>query len=72
MYKIVLGFFLVVCFGHTAIAQQVLPMKSGVSYTTIGSSTYGSDGSSSTTIGSTTYGSDGTSCTKIGSSTYCN
>ena len=44
----------------------------GTSYTTIGNSTFGSDGSSSTTIGNSTFGSDGTSCTRIGITTFCN
>ncbi|HHK6005423.1 TPA: hypothetical protein ACQWGN_001451 [Neisseria subflava] len=43
----------------------------GSSYTRIGNTTYGNDGSSYTTIGNTTYGSDGSSCTQIGSQIYC-
>jgi len=46
------------------------PGYSGVSYTTIGNSTFGSDGTSYTTIGNSTFGSDGTSYTTIGNSTF--
>ena len=86
MYKIILGFALVLSFGHTALSQN-FPMKPGVTYNTIGNTTIGSDGtsynrignttigsdgSSSTTIGNMTIGSGGTTCTRIGTSTICN
>jgi len=87
IYKTTVTFALVLCFGHPVVAQTIFPMKPGVtynsignstygsdgtSYNSIGNSTYGSDGSTSTTIGNTTFGSGGTSCTTIGSTTFCN
>ncbi|WP_428052810.1 hypothetical protein, partial [Candidatus Avelusimicrobium stercoris] len=42
----------------------------GSTYTRIGNTTYNSDGISYTQIGNTTYGSDGTSYTRIGNTTY--
>lgn len=41
-----------------------------VSYSTIGNTIYGSDGSTASTIGNTTYRSDGTTSTLIGNTTY--
>ena len=52
-------------FSHTSLAQTV-PMKPGVTYNTIGNTTFGSDGTSYNTIGNTTFGSDGTSYNSIG------
>ena len=71
MNKMTLGFFLIFSCSFVVIAEN-FPMKPGVTYSTIGNTTFGSDGSSSTTIGNTTFGSDGTSCTRIGNSTFCN
>jgi len=72
MGKVILGIGFIMLFSNIAFAQTVIPAKSGVTYSTIGNITTGSDGSSSTTIGNITTRSDGSSCTTIGSIVACN
>ena len=47
------------------------PGNAGGSCTTLGKTTYCSDGSSSTQLGNTRYNSDGSSSTRLGNTTYC-
>ncbi len=55
---------------YTEIGNTVFG-SDGSSYTKIGGTVFGNDGTSYTNIGGTTFGSDGSSCTEIGSTTFC-
>lgn len=53
-------------YGYRQPARPAPP----TSYSTIGNTTYGSNGSTATTIGNTTYRSNGVTSTSIGNTTY--
>ena len=50
MVKVILGIVLVMFFSNIGFAQTVIPAKSGVTYSTIGNITTGSDGTFYSTI----------------------
>ncbi len=69
MYKFAISFFVALLCSQVASAQSV-PMKPGVTYNSIGNSTFGSDGTTYNSIGNSTFGSDGTTYNRVGNSTF--
>ena len=63
MKTFALALILVFSFGGYAAAT---------SYTTLGNTTFGSDGSTYLHIGNSTFGSNGSTCTSIGNTVFCN
>lgn len=51
-------------------SAQFIPVKPDTSYSSIGSTTYGSDGTSYSRVGKSTYGSDGSNAQEVGRTTY--
>ena len=66
MKKLIFGFLFLFVPAFLSSIQSVAE-----SYTTIGNTTFGSNGTSYNRIGNTTFGSDGTSCNRIGNTTFC-
>lgn len=57
----------VIVLAYTAAAAHAT-----TTYSTVGNTTYGSDGTTYSHVGNTTYGSDGSTANTVGNTTYIN